>query len=209
MKKRQSSFIVSATVAGIAALALVGCNRNADTTTTGAGTGTTVGTQIDDTALTSSVKSALMADDTVRSFDIDVETRNGEVSLNGQVESQTQIDQAVSVARNVSGVREVNSNLTLRSAGATGTMGMGTGTASGDSSTLGQAADDTAITARVKSALLAESEVSGFAISVETTNGVVQLTGDVDNQAQIDRAAQIASSAEGARSVQNQLRVKQ
>jgi hyperosmotically inducible periplasmic protein len=210
MKKRQSSFIVSATVAGIAALALVGCNRDTDTTATGAGTGTTVGTQIDDTALTSSVKSALMADDTVRSFDIDVETRNGEVSLNGQVESQTQIDQAVSVARNVSGVRDVNSNLTLRSAGTAGTMGMGTGTAtgSGDSATLGQAADDTAVTARVKSALLAESQVSGFAISVETTNGVVQLTGEVDNQAQVDRAVQIASSAEGARSVQNQLRVK-
>lgn len=215
MKTRKSSLIVSATVAGITALALVGCNRDADTTTapgagTGAGTGTTMGTQVDDTGLTASVKSALMADDTVRSFDIDVETRNAEVTLNGQVESQTQIDQAVQVARGVSGVRDVNSNLTLRSAGTAGTMGMGsgTGTGTGDSATLGQAADDTAITARVKSALLAESQVSGFAISVETTNGVVQLTGEVDNQAQVDRAVQIASSAEGARSVQNQLRVK-
>jgi hyperosmotically inducible periplasmic protein len=197
MKKRQSSLIVSATVAGLAALALVGCNRDADTGQA-AGTGTTVGTQIDDTALTSSVKSALMADDTVRSFDIDVETRNGEVTLNGQVESQTQIDQAQQVARGVSGVRGVNSNLTLRSAGAAGT----------ESATLGTAADDTAITARVKSALLAESDVSGFAISVETTNGVVQLTGEVENQAQVAKAAQIASAAEGARSVQNQLRVK-
>lgn len=209
MKNRSSSFLVSATVAGVAALALVGCNRDADTTTTapGAGTGTTVGTQIDDATLTASVKSALMADDTVRSFDIDVETNNGEVSLNGQVESQTQIDQATQVARNVSGVREVRSNLTLRSAAAGTAAGAGTAT-TGESATLGTAADDTAITARVKSALLAEAQVSGFAISVETTNGVVQLTGEVDNQAQIDRAVEIASKAEGTKSVQNQLRVK-
>jgi hyperosmotically inducible protein len=84
----------------------------------------------------------------------------------------------------------------------------GTTASPGESATLGTAADDTAITARVKSALLAEAEVSGLAINVETANGVVQLAGEVDNQAHIDRAVQIASKAEGVKSVQNQLRVK-
>lgn len=204
MKTRQSNLLVSATVAGLAALALVGCNRETDTAQT-TGTGTTVGTEIDDATLTASVKTALMADDTVRSMDINVETEKAVVSLNGQVQTQAQIDQAVSVARGVSGVRDVDNRLTLAAAGAAGT----TGAASGDSATLGTAADDTAITARVKSALLAESEISSLDISVETTNGVVQLTGDVTNPAQIQKAAQVASAADGVKSVQNQLKVKQ
>jgi hyperosmotically inducible periplasmic protein len=199
MKKHSTSFFLSTTMAGLAVLALAGCDRGADNTTATGNTGSTVGTQIDDSALTGSVKSALMADDTVRSFDIDVETNNGVVALSGNVTTQAQIDQAMQVARGVSGVREVENRMTMQPGGAS----------AGSSSTLGTAADDTAITARVKSALLAESDVSGLAISVETTNGVVQLTGDVDNQAQIAKAEQVARAAEGTRSVQNQLRVKQ
>jgi hyperosmotically inducible periplasmic protein len=197
MKKRSTSFFLSTTVTGLAVLALAGCDRGADNNTA-AGAGSTVGTQIDDSALTASVKTALMADDTVRSFDLNVETNNGVVQLSGNVISQAQIDQALQVARGVSGVREVENRMTIQPAAAS----------AGGSSTLGTAVDDTAITARVKSALLAESDVSGLAISVETSNGVVQLTGDVDNQAQIAKAEQIARAAEGTKSVQNQLKVK-
>ena len=202
MKIRNTSFILRTTVAGLTVLALVGCNRDTDsntsTSTTAPATSSTIGTQIDDAALTARVKSALMADDTVRSFDIDVETNNGVVQLNGNVTSQAQIDQALQVARGVSGVTQVENRMTMQPAGAS----------AAGSTTLGTAADDTAVTARVKSALLAESEISGLAINVETTNGVVQLSGEVDNQAQMARAAQVAGAAEGARSVQNQLRVK-
>lgn len=211
MKTRKSNLFVHTTVAAFAALALVGCDRGNDAGQA-AGTGTTVGTEIDDATLTASVKTALMADDTVRGLDINVETEKGNVSLNGQVASQAQIDQAVKVARGVSGVRDVDNKLTVRegaTAGATGASGTSTATVTGDSATLGTAADDTAITARVKSALLAESEISSLDISVETTNGVVQLTGDVTNPAQIQKAAQVASAAEGVKSVQNQLKVKQ
>lgn len=209
MKTRHSKLLVNTTVAAFAALALVGCDRGADTGRA-AGTGTTVGTEIDDATLTASVKTALMADDTVRGMDINVETEKGNVSLNGQVASQAQIDQAVKVARGVSGVRDVDNKLTIREgAAAGGTAAGSTATVTGDSATLGNAADDTAITARVKSKLLAESEISSLDISVETTNGVVQLTGDVTNPAQIQKAAQVASSAEGVKSVQNQLKVKQ
>lgn len=209
MKTRHSKLFVNTTVAAFAALALVGCDRGADTGQA-AGTGTTVGTEIDDATLTASVKTALMADDTVRGMDINVETEKGNVSLNGQVASQAQIDQAVKVARGVSGVRDVDNNLTIREgATAGGTAAGSTATVTGDSATLGTAADDTAITARVKSKLLAESEISSLDISVETTNGVVQLTGDVTNPSQIQKAAQVASAAEGVKSVQNQLKVKQ
>lgn len=205
MKARHSKWLINTTVAAAAALALVGCDREPDTGQA-AGTGTTVGTEIDDATLTASVKTALMADDTVRGMDINVETEKGTVSLNGQVASQAQIDQALKVVRGVSGVRDVTNNLTLRDAA---TAAGSTATVTGGSATVGTAADDTAITARVKSALLAEPNVSGLAISVETTNGVVQLSGNVDNQAQIAKAEQVARAAEGAKSVQNQLKVKQ
>ena len=69
--------------------------------------------------------------------------------------------------------------------------------------------DDARITAGVKSALLADPDVKSFDISVLTLKGEVQLSGFVDNQAQIDKALQIASAAEGASSVKNELKLKQ
>ena len=72
-----------------------------------------------------------------------------------------------------------------------------------------QPMSDTWITTKVKADLLAESDVSGLDISVETANGVVSLSGDVDNQAQIDRATAIARGIEGVTSVDaKQLKVK-
>lgn len=64
-----------------------------------------------------------------------------------------------------------------------------------------QPIDDTWITTKVKSSLLADSDVSGLDLEVETVNGVVTLTGQVDEQAQIDRATEIARDIEGVTEV--------
>lgn len=61
--------------------------------------------------------------------------------------------------------------------------------------------DDTWITTKVKSALLAERDVSGLALEVETVNGVVHLRGRVDDQAEADRAQQVARGIEGVERV--------
>lgn len=74
--------------------------------------------------------------------------------------------------------------------------------------TLGTQLDDTVITAAVKSALLGEPEVKSLDLQVETRKGTVQLSGTVDNPAQIDRAAALAAAAEGSRSVRNELKLK-
>jgi hyperosmotically inducible protein len=68
--------------------------------------------------------------------------------------------------------------------------------------------DDTVITTKVKSALLADSDIKGLDVSVETSQGVVSLSGAVNNQTQIDRAAKIASGVEGVVSVLNNLTIK-
>ncbi len=73
------------------------------------------------------------------------------------------------------------------------------------SSTDAQRADDAAITADVKTALLTEPNVPGRAIEVDTKDGEVTLRGRVENQSQIERAAEIASAITGVLRVDNQL----
>lgn len=64
-----------------------------------------------------------------------------------------------------------------------------------------QPIDDTWITTKVKSSLLADSDVSGLDIEVETVNGVVTLSGEVAQQAQIEHATRIAREIEGVTDV--------
>ena len=71
----------------------------------------------------------------------------------------------------------------------------------------GQALDDTAITTKVKTDLLAEKGVNGTSISVDTKNGQVTLTGTVP-PAQIARAEAIARKVDGVREVVNQLKAE-
>ena len=66
-----------------------------------------------------------------------------------------------------------------------------------------QPVNDTWITTKVKSSLLADSDVAGLDVSVETVNGVVNLSGDVDSQAQANRAAEIARDIEGVTNVES------
>ena len=73
--------------------------------------GTTVGTEIDDSVVTARVKSALLADPDVKSFEIKVETRKGQVQLSGFVDTQARIDNAIALARNVEGVKGVENGM--------------------------------------------------------------------------------------------------
>lgn len=64
-----------------------------------------------------------------------------------------------------------------------------------------QPMSDTWITTKVKSSLLADSDVAGLDVEVETVNGVVHLRGTVDSQTQVDRATEIARDIEGVTNV--------
>lgn len=72
-----------------------------------------VGAQIDDGVITTKVKSALLADDTVKGLDINVDTNQGTVRLSGAVDSQAQVDMATQIAKSVEGVQDVQSELTV------------------------------------------------------------------------------------------------
>jgi len=72
----------------------------------------------------------------------------------------------------------------------------------------GEYLDDSAITAKIKTKLLADPIVSGFAVSVETFRGKVVLSGFVNSQAQIDRVVALAREVPGVREVQSALVLK-
>lgn len=72
----------------------------------------------------------------------------------------------------------------------------------------GVAVDDTFITTSVKSAVLAEPGLASLQIQVDTKDGIVTLSGTVDNAALKSRAAQIAQNTDGVRSVVDNLAIK-
>lgn len=80
--------------------------------------------------------------------------------------------------------------------------------ASEEGKSAGAVIDDTVITTKVKTALLADSDIKGLDVNVDTSEGVVTLAGEVNNQLQIDRAGKLAGEVEGVKSVTNNLTIK-
>src|SRR3989339_349662 len=118
------------------------------------------GEYIDDTAITTKVKAVILKEDSLKSSEINVETFKGVVQLSGFVNSQADINKAVEVARNVKGVKSVTNSMRLK-----------------QESSVGEYIDDAVITTKVKAAILKESSLKSSEISVETSKGVVQLSG--------------------------------
>lgn len=73
-----------------------------------------VGEYVDDTVITTKVKSLLAADDFLKSFRISVETYKGVVQLSGFVNSQDAVNKAVEIARSVQGVASVKNDLIVK-----------------------------------------------------------------------------------------------
>ncbi|HEX3035556.1 MAG TPA: BON domain-containing protein [Thermodesulfobacteriota bacterium] len=73
----------------------------------------------------------------------------------------------------------------------------------------GEYTDDTFITTEVKNKILADQDLKGFIIEIQTLRGVVQLRGLVDTKKQALRAQEIAQSVEGVKKVKSSLIVKE
>ena len=86
-----------------------------------------------------------------------------------------------------------------------GTLGCA---ATGTQQSTGAYLDDTAITTKVKSAILNEPSLSVGDIGVETNDGVVRLSGAVGNRTDMNKAVAIARSVSGVSSVRNDLQLK-
>jgi osmotically-inducible protein OsmY len=108
---------------------------------------------------------------------------NGYLLLAGQVNDEPLKSGATEVARKVKGVRRIYNELEL-----------------GPPTSLLQRSKDTWITGRIKSELLADSDIEGTRIKVATENGVVYLMGIVSPQ-EADLISGIAANVTGVRRV--------
>src|SRR5204863_191149 len=96
----------SIVVASAAALALAACAGGPGKESTGQ--------VIDDSVITSKIKTSLIAEKGIDSTDISVETAKGRVMLSGDVKSPDQRQMAEGVARKVAGVKEVENKLEVK-----------------------------------------------------------------------------------------------
>jgi hyperosmotically inducible periplasmic protein len=150
------------------------------------------GEQVDDSVTTGRVKAALIADPVTKAHQIDVETFKGTVQLNGFVDTAASKERAGEVARGTKGVTKVQNNLTVKT----------------DPRSASDMVDDGAITAKVKAALAGDPRTKAHQVNVETREGVVQLSGFVDNSEAKSTAEELARSVDNVKSVDNELSVK-
>ena len=150
-----------------------------------------------DPGITTSVKTQLIAEDQVKARNITVETRDRVVTLTGTVQSSAEQAKALQIARNTKGVASVVDHLTISSAPEPGVA-----------ATTGAALTDTGITASVKARLLADPDVSGLRIEVDTQDRIVTLTGAVDSAREKSRAIEIAGQVDNVTRVEDHLTVR-
>jgi len=75
---------------------------------------TTTGEYVDDSWITSKVKSEMIADKTVKAHNITVNTSHGVVTLSGTAASVQESTKAVEIARSVKGVTSVENNIQVQ-----------------------------------------------------------------------------------------------
>ncbi len=151
-----------------------------------------------DTGITTNVKAKFVANDVIKSSQIEVATKDGVVTLTGNVDSEEAKKKAIELARATTGVKNVVDMISAREAS-------GSGDAPEPSRTIGETVTDSGITMSVKSRLLDDPQVKGLRIDVDTRDGVVFLTGSVGSDVEKQKAIQLAKETKGVRDVQSNL----
>ena len=159
------------------------------------GTATTksLGEHLDDSAISTKIKSSLLADRSTDGLDIEIEVFKGRVQLNGFADDQAEVVRAEEIARSVKGVVEIENNLIIAATGKRG---------------VGRYLGDKGLVARVKTALALNKEVAALEIEVEVNRGIVQLGGFVNDAAEKQRAGDTVAAVGGVKQVANNIAVK-
>ena len=142
-----------------------------------------------DSAITSAIESSLKDSEKVKARQVDVETREGTVYLTGVVDTEEARHEAGRIAWRTEGVRGVVNDLTV------------------GERTVGSWLDDVMISSKVKSKLIANSEIKAGDIDVSSSQGVVTLLGRVSSERIKIEAERIARDTRGVKDVKNELLV--
>jgi hyperosmotically inducible protein len=142
------------------------------------------------------VKLALMYHRNVNARKTEVSVKNGVVTLKGEANSEAQKELTAEHARDVSGVKGVQNEMTVEQTSET------------PEQSIGDAIDDSSITAQIKSALLLHRSTGVLRTHVETNNGVVTLGGEARNAAEKDLVTHLVEDINGVKSVVNNMSIK-
>jgi osmotically-inducible protein OsmY len=154
--------------------------------------------------LTAKVQSKYFASDLVKGRNIDVDTQGGIVTLTGTVDSPTERDEADALARSTDGVKDVRDNLTVGVSPAAAHLNPVENLPRPN-----LVSRDDWITTRVRSRFFADPRIKNMNIDVSTSDGVVTLTGQVQDESTKAAAEALASHIAGVAQVRNELSVKQ
>jgi osmotically-inducible protein OsmY len=148
-----------------------------------------------DTWIGMKVKSALLFHRNVSATGTDVDVKDGIVTLTGEASSLAQKQLTTEYAKDIDNVKEVRNEMTIAK------------TPVKVVETNGGKIDDASITAEVKSSLLSHHSTSALKTSVETTDGVVTLSGIAKNDAEKSLVTKLTSDINGVNSVINNMTI--
>lgn len=145
------------------------------------------------------IKSALLFNRNVSAVKTQVFVTDGMVILKGQADSQAQKDLTGEYAKDIEGVKGVDNQMTIADAN--------TNKPDQDNQNMGDKIDDASITAQIKMAFMAHHSTSAFKTGVDTSNGVVTLTGNATSGAAKDMATKVANDVNGVKNVVNNMTI--
>jgi osmotically-inducible protein OsmY len=142
------------------------------------------------------VKTALLFHRNVRATKTDVNVTDGVVTLSGEASSLAQKELTTEYAKDVEGVKVVKNEMTIAKTPAKPTE------------TIGEKIDDASITAQVKSSLMSHRSTSALKTKVETTDGVVTVSGMARNAAEKSLVTKLVTDIDGVISVVNNMTIE-
>ena len=145
--------------------------------------------------LSTKVKTALLFHRHVSASGTDVFVKDGVVSLRGEASSLAQKELTAEYAKDVEGVKEVKNEMTIAK------------TPAKPDETMGGKIDDASITAQVKSTLMSHRSTSALKTKVETTDGVVTVSGIAKNDAEKTLVTKLVTDINGVISVNNNMTI--
>ena len=141
------------------------------------------------------LEAELAQSDALSALEIGTDVQDGVVHLNGAVDTGARKELAGELAKSIQGVTSVKNELEV------------VGEEPGILERIQESASEGALTARVKTRLLASRNTSGLKIDVSTDGDVVTLNGDVNSETERDLAGLIAGNTAGVAEVRNELKV--
>lgn len=145
-----------------------------------------------DAYITTKTKARLLVDSQTPGTAINVDTKDGEVTLFGTVTDEATKKKAEAEARKVKGVTQVRNEIEVVSAAAKDSV----------------AKNDTATERSVRKAVANDKALSDASISVEVNNGVARLTGTAPTESVRKLAGTIAKRSDGVKSVRNEIEIQ-